>query len=214
MRWNYTPASLQVDANGLVQQAGSKRFNKTSRASELSTTESEASWEGNSRSSQTSMLRQTRHSTVKDGETLRLKQPALTKWWALKCLCWARHLRLPSPTCRPAQPTVCEGKSETGNDKGSLKLWMEIMNAGMVSFAFFSMAWVMQWQSPNLASAPLQKQAEQLDALLLSIALPWGRQPRLKTKVVPSKVKGKDWKLRQYSSMDKSWAQGHWTSRS
>ena len=59
MRWNYTPASLQADANGLVQQGGSKRFNKTSRASELSTTESAASWEEDSRSSQTSGMKPT-----------------------------------------------------------------------------------------------------------------------------------------------------------
>ena len=146
---------------------------------------------------------------MKNGEGLRLKQPALTKWWALKCLCWARHLRLPLPTCHPAQPS-CQirlGNHQSATEivftgKGSLKLWMEIMNAGMVSFAFFSMAWVMQWQSPT-------KQAQRLDALLLSTGLLWDHLPRLKTKVVRSKGKGKHCKLLQYSSMDKSWGQGH-----
>ena len=49
MRWNYTPASLQ---------ARPKRFNKTSRTSELST-ESAASWEEDSRSSPTSGMKPT-----------------------------------------------------------------------------------------------------------------------------------------------------------
>ena len=44
---------------------------------------------------------------------------------------------------------------------------------------------------------PLQTRGQQLHALLLSTALPWGRQPRLKTKVVSSKVKGKNYKLLQ-----------------
>ena len=50
---NYTPASLQADTNGLVQQARSKRFNKTSKASAISTTESAASRGAKSHSNQT-----------------------------------------------------------------------------------------------------------------------------------------------------------------
>ena len=53
MRWNYTPASLQADTNGLVQQARSKRFNKTSKASAISTAESAASRGAKSHSNQT-----------------------------------------------------------------------------------------------------------------------------------------------------------------
>ena len=50
---NYTPASLQADINGLVQQARSKRFNKTSKASTISPTESAASRGAKSHSNQT-----------------------------------------------------------------------------------------------------------------------------------------------------------------
>ena len=133
------------------------------------------------------------------------------------CRGWSQHQHPPSPTCCPAQPSwqihhwainSLDRKSETA--KGSLKLWTSIMNAAMVSFASVSMAWVMQWQTISKPrKCTQQKQAQQLDALLLSPGLSWGRQPHLKTKVVPSKVKGKDWRLRQYSSMDKSWGQRH-----
>ena len=53
MRSNCTPASLQADTNGLVQQARSKRFNKTSKASAISTTESAASRGAKNHSNQT-----------------------------------------------------------------------------------------------------------------------------------------------------------------
>ena len=46
-------ATVKADMQCLGQQARSKRLNKTRTASALSTTESEASWEEDSRSSQT-----------------------------------------------------------------------------------------------------------------------------------------------------------------
>ena len=68
-------------------------------------------------------------------------------------------------------------KSETA--KGSLKLWTSIMNAAMVSFASFSMAWVIQWQTISKPrKCTQQKEAQQLDALLLGPGLSWGCQPR------------------------------------
>ena len=76
----------------------------------------------------------------------------------------------PSPSDHPAhanqpadQSTVCEGKSET--HKGSFKLWTSIMNVAMVSFASFSMAWVMQWQTISKpCKCTERKQAQHLDA--------------------------------------------------
>ena len=129
-------------------------------------------------------------------------------------------LLLPATVLRtPTNPLTYGLHTKTETHKGSLKLWIEIWNASQdtVLGLFLLIAWVMQCQTISkprkyLASVPnknKQKQAQQLDALLLSTGLLWDHRPRLKTKVVPSKVKGKNCKLLQYSSMDKSWGQGH-----
>ena len=115
------------------------------------------------------------------------------------CRGWSQHQHPPSPTCCPAQPSwqihhwainSLDRKSETA--KGSLKMWTSIMNAAMVSFASVSMAWVMQWQTISKPrKCTQQKQAQQLDALLLSPVLSWGRQPHVKPKSSQAKWKEK-----------------------
>jgi len=56
-----------------------KEVQQNYMASELRATESAVSWEEDNRNSPTSLLRQTRLATVKDGEMLWLLQSALTK---------------------------------------------------------------------------------------------------------------------------------------
>ena len=118
-------------------------------------------------------------------------------------------LLLPATVLRtPTNPLTYGLHTKTETHKGSLKLWIEIWNASQdtVLGLFLLIAWVMQCQTISkprkyLASVPnknKQKQAQQLDALLLSTGLLWDHRPRLKTKVVPSKVKGKNCKLLQY----------------
>ena len=92
--------------------------------------------------------------------------------------------------------------SKSESDKGSLKLWIEIWNASpdTVLGLFLLIAWVMQCQTiskprKHLASVPnknKQKQAQQLDALLLSSGLLWDHRPRLNTKVFSQKANWKE----------------------
>ena len=107
------------------------------------------------------------------------------------------------PSCRTKlgnRQSATRSKSES--DKGSLKLWIEIWDASQdtVLGLFLLIAWVMQCQTiskprKHLASVPnknKQKQAQQLDALLLSTGLLWDHRPRLNTKVVSQKAKWKE----------------------
>ena len=113
---NYTPASLQADTNGLVQQARSKRFNKTSKASAISTTESAASRGAKSHSNQTlksyicANSQQKSHLSRIKCQMTKYDKGLYNLYNINKCAAsmrraWSRHQHPPFPTCRPAQPS-------------------------------------------------------------------------------------------------------------
>ena len=134
------------------------------------------------------------------------------------CRGWSRHQHSPSPTCRPAQPNwqIHLGNQQHAKERVKLRR-LQTADFNFISVALHSVWFLLSdcLSDGRLSqiiskprSFPPQKPAQQFDALLLSPGLSWDHLPRLKTKVVRSKVKGTDWKLRQYSSMDKSWGQG------
>ena len=137
------------------------------------------------------------------------------------CRGWSRHQHSPSPTCRPAQPSW---QIHLGNQQPA-KERMKLRRLQTADFKLGHGNWQLLLLFDCLSdgrlsqtilkprSFPPQKPAQPFDALLLSPGLSWDHPPRMKTKVVWSKGKGKDWKLLQYSSMDKSWARGHSTSQ-
>ena len=135
------------------------------------------------------------------------------------CRGWSRHQHSPSPTCRPAQPSwqIHLGNQQLAKERVKLRR-LQTADFNFISVALHSVWFLLSdcLSDGRLSrtiskprSFPPQKPAQQFDALLLSPGLSWDHPPRMKTKVVRSKGKGKDWKLLQYSSMDKSWGQGH-----
>ena len=115
------------------------------------------------------------------------------------CRGWSRHQHSPSPTCRPAQPSW---QIHLGNQQPA-KERVKLRRLQTADFKLGRSSWQLLLLFDCLSdgrlsqpiskprSFPPQKPAQQFDALLLSPGLSWDHLPRLKTKVVSSKVKGK-----------------------